>query len=161
VAAAIGIVVRYLAEHGELQASLRAQPALLQTAIWEILRSDGPLVANNRTTTQDVTIDGQAIAAGERISLMWIAANRDPARFTDPERVVLDRDQRANLLFGSGIHRCLGEPLALLNLRVGVDELLRRVTRFELAPSDAPVRSVYPSNGPTTLPLVLRSMAVT
>jgi cytochrome P450 len=161
VAAAIGIVIRYLAEHDELQARLRAEPALLVPAIWEILRSDGPLVANNRTSTQDVEIDGQAIAAGERISLMWIAANRDPASFPDPDRVVLDRDQDANVLFGSGIHRCLGEPLALLNLRVGVDELLRSGTRFQLAPSDAPVRNVYPSNGLTTLPLVLRSMALT
>lgn len=161
VAAAIGIVVRYLAEHDELQASLRAEPELIVPAIWEILRSDGPLVANNRTTTQAVEIDGQAIAAGERISLMWIAANRDPASFPDPDRVVLDRDQDANLLFGSGIHRCLGEPLALLNLRVGVDELLRSVTRFELAPSDPAVRHVYPSNGLTTLPLVLRSKALT
>lgn len=161
VAAAIGIVVRYLAEDHELQGSLRAQPEMLEAAIWEILRADGPLVANNRTTTQDVSIDGQKIRAGERISLMWIAANRDPAAFSEPDRVVLDRDRGGNLLFGAGIHRCLGEPLALLNLRVGVEELLRSVGQFELAPSDAPVRNVYPSNGLRVLPLRLRSSART
>ncbi len=161
VAAALGIVVRYLAEHHELQASLRARPDLLEAAIWEIMRTDGPLVANNRTTTQDVEIDGQTIGAGARISLMWIAANRDPAVFTDPDDVVVDRDRGENLLFGAGIHRCLGEPLALLNLRVGVEELLRSVARFELAPSAAPVRSVFPSNGLSGLPLRLRSSALT
>ncbi len=161
VAAAIGIVIRYLAEDHELQANLRAEPELLGAAIWEILRSDGPLVANNRTTTQDVEIGGQAIRAGERISLMWIAANRDPAVFTDPDRVVLDRDRGGNLLFGAGIHRCLGEPLALLNLRVGLEELLRSLAKFELAASDAPARNVYPGNGLSVLPLRLRSSAHT
>ncbi len=75
---------------------------------------------------------------------MWIAANRDSTIFTDPDRVLIDRDRDGNLLFGSGIHRCLalGEPLALLNLRVGVGELLRKAGPFELAASGAPVPSV-------------------
>lgn len=159
VAAALGIVIRYLAEDHELQASLRARPDLLGAAIWEILRVDGPLVANNRSAAQDVEVDGRTIRAGEQISLMWIAANRDPAVFSDPDLVVLDRDRAGNLLFGAGIHRCLGEDLALLNLRVGMEELLRSVARFELALSSAPVRNVYPSNGLITLPLLLRSSA--
>ena len=71
--------------------------------------------------------------AGERISLMWIAANRDPAAFTDPEQVIVDRGTDDNLLFGAGIHRCLGESLAMLNVRVAVEELLRQIARFELA----------------------------
>lgn len=161
VAAAIGIVIRYLAEHHELQGSLRAQPDLLDAAIWEILRTDGPLVANNRTTAHDVEIDGHTIPAGERISLMWIAANRDPAVFSDPDRVVLERDRGGNVLFGAGIHRCLGEPLALLNLRVGVEELLRSVAHFEIDPSNASVRSVFPSNGLSALPLRLPSSGLT
>lgn len=160
VAAALGIVIRYLAEDHELQASLRARPDLLGAAIWEILRADGPLVANNRTTTRDVEVGGQTIRAGERISLMWIAANRDPAVFSDPDRVVLDRDRGGNLLFGAGIHRCLGEPLALLNLRIGVEELLRSVARFEIDPSHASVRNVFPSNGLSALPIRLPSSAL-
>jgi cytochrome P450 len=131
VAAALGNVVRYLAEDAELQTRLRSEPRLVEAATWEILRMDGPLVSNARTATRDLEIDGQAIGAGERISLMWIAANRDPAAFTDPEHVVLDRGTDGNLLFGAGIHRCLGETLAILNVRVAVEELLRRVARFE------------------------------
>ncbi len=151
VAAALGIVLRYLAEHPDLQDRLRAEPALLDHAIAEILRTDGPLIANNRTSARDVQIGGRAIGAGDRISLMWIAANRDPATFADADRVDVDRDPADNLLFGAGIHRCLGEPLARLNLRVGVDELLRRTSRFELAGSEPPVRQLYPSNGLSSL----------
>ena len=119
-------MIRYLAEDVELQARLRSEPELIEPAIWEILRSDGPLVSNTRTATRDVEIGGQAIRAGERISLMWIAANRDPAAFTDPEQVIVDREADDNLLFGAGIHRCLGESLAILNMRVAVEELLRQ-----------------------------------
>ncbi len=147
VAAALGIVILYLAEHLELQDRLRAQPDLLDQAMAEILRTDGPLVANNRSVAGDVQIGGRTIGAGERLTIMWIAANRDPAVFTNAERVDLERSQRDNLLYGAGIHRCLGEPLARLNLRVGVEQLLRSTTRFELAGSDSPTRQVYPSNG--------------
>jgi cytochrome P450 len=155
VAAALGIVIRYLAEHADLQDRLRGEPALLDRAIDEILRTDGPLVVNNRTAARDVEIGGRAIGAGDRISLMWIAANRDPSAFPQPERVDLDRDVADNLLFGAGIHRCLGEPLARLNLRVGVEELLRYTDRFEFAGSKAPTRHVYPSNGLSFLQLQL------
>ncbi len=78
---------------------------------------------------------------------MWIAANRDPAAFTDPGQVIVDRGTDDNLLFGAGIHRCLGERLAILNLRVAVEELLLRVARFELATPSEPPRNVYPGNG--------------
>lgn len=155
VATALGIVIRYLADQVELQDRLRAEPTLVDHAIEEILRADGPLVANNRTATRDVEIGGQTIGSGERISLMWISANRDPAANAQPDRVDLHRDSATNLLFGSGIHRCLGEPLARLNLRVGVEELLGRTVRLELADSAEPPRHHYPSNGLSTLPVRL------
>jgi len=160
VAAALGIVIRYLAEDVALQTRLRSEPDLIEAAIWEILRTDGPLVSNTRTASQDVEIGGRAIRAGERISLMWIAANRDPATFTDPEHVILDRGIDDNLLFGAGIHRCLGESLAIQNLRVAVDELLQHIARFEFVAPSAPPRSVYPSNGLRELPLRLGPTAM-
>lgn len=160
VAAALGIVVRYLAEDVELQTRLRSEPELIEPAIWEILRSDGPLVSNTRTATRDVEIGGQGIRAGERISLMWIAANRDPAAFADPEQVIVDRGAEDNLLFGAGIHRCLGESLAILNVRVAIEELLQRVAWFEFGAPSAPPRNVYPSNGLRELPLRLRPRAL-
>jgi cytochrome P450 len=160
VAAALGIVIRYLAEDIELQTKLRSAPELIEPAIWEILRSDGPLVSNTRTATRDAEFGGQAIRAGERISLMWIAANRDPAVFTDPEQVIVDRAADDNLLFGAGIHRCLGESLAILNVRVAVEELVQQIARFEFVARSAPSRNVYPSNGLRELPLRLQPRAV-
>jgi cytochrome P450 len=157
VAAALGIVIGYLAEDAVLQDRLRSEPGLIEAAIQEILRSDGPLVSNVRTASRDAEIGGQRIQAGERISLMWIAANRDPAAFADPERVIVDRPTDGNLLFGAGIHRCLGEALAILNMRVAVEELLRQVDRFEPVSPAAPPRAVYPSNGLRELELRLPS----
>jgi cytochrome P450 len=157
VAAALGIVIRYLAEDVELQARLWLEPGLIEAAVWEILRTDGPLVSNTRTASQDAEIGGQLVRAGERISLMWMAANRDPAAFTDPEHVVVERRHHDNLLFGAGIHHCLGESLAILNVRVAVEEMLREVDRFELATPRALARAVYPSNGLKELPLRLRT----
>ncbi|MBA2289731.1 MAG: cytochrome P450 [Chloroflexia bacterium] len=153
VVAAIGIVAFHLAEDQRLQQELRDQPGLVAAAIEEILRVDGPLVANRRTPTRDVTIGDRRIPAGERISLMWIAANRDEHAFTDATSIRLDRDQEANLAFGAGIHICLGAPLARLEMRIAIEELLAHTTRISLEDTDTPVRDTYPSNGLTKLPL--------
>lgn len=153
VAAAIGIVIRALADDADLQARLRDEPQRIDAAVGEILRTDGPLVANNRTAVVDVEIGGRTVRAGERVSLMWIAANRDPDAFADPERIDLDRDPADNLLFGAGIHRCLGEPLARMELRVAVEELLGRTAGFEILGQAQPARHHYPSNGLWALPL--------
>ena len=92
ISAALGILVHYLSQHPELQQQLRTQPSLLPAATEEILRIYGPLVANRRITTRPVEIGGRKIAAGERISLIWISANRDGRVFEDPEAYRLDRD---------------------------------------------------------------------
>ncbi|MEO8288290.1 MAG: cytochrome P450 [Chloroflexota bacterium] len=156
VAASIGILVYYLAGHADIQQNLREEPALLPVAIDEILRADGPLVANRRTTTRGVEIEGRKIAAGESISLNWISANRDGRTFDDPDVVHLDRDSADNLLFGAGIHYCLGAPLARLEMRVAMEELLARTTTIELGAADLPRRHIYPSNGFGELPVRLR-----
>lgn len=157
VAGALGLVIRALAEDIALQDRVRAEPGLIDAAIDEILRADGPLVSNNRTAAVDVAVGGRTIRAGDRVSLMWIAANRDPEAVDDPDAIDLDRDRSGNLLFGTGIHRCLGEPLARMELRVAVAELLRRTGRFEIIGPAQPARHVYPSNGLWALPLRLRA----
>ena len=151
--ASIGILTLYLAQHPQVQEQLRVEPELLPVAIDEILRVDGPLVANNRTTTRAVEIGGRTIAAGERLSLIWIAANRDGRAFNDAKNVNFqaDHDRRGqNLVFGSGIHDCVGAPLARLEMRIAMEELLRGTQSIELADAP-PVRSSYPSNGLETL----------
>jgi len=152
VSAGLSILVLHLAEQPELQQRLRANPSRIPAAIEEVLRADDPLVANRRTTTREVEIGGRTIPKGASLSLMWIAANRDPRVFEDPESIELHRGSDAGLVWGRGIHLCLGAPLARLELRVALEELLARTQRFELA-GEAARRTIYPSNGLAALPL--------
>jgi cytochrome P450 len=147
VAAAIEILVYHLAHDQALQQKLRADRTLVPAAIDEILRSDGPLVANRRTTTREVEIGGRKIDPGATLTLMWIAANRDPAVFDDAEDIRIDRDQDKSLLFGAGIHVCLGAPLARLEMQVAIEELLDGTKMIELAAGLPPERDIYPGNG--------------
>ncbi len=153
IAAAIGILAHYLAAHAALQQRLRAQPALLPAAIEEILRMHGPLVANRRVATRAVELGGQQIGAGERVSLNWIAANRDPAVFSEPDAFRLDRDPAANLLYGAGIHVCPGAPLARMELILVMEELLGQTRLISLPAGRPPTLAVYPASGFDSLPL--------
>lgn len=152
VVAGLGILVLHLAQKFELQDRLRSDPSLIPAAIEEILRADGPLVANPRTTTREVEIGGRIIPKGEKLTLMWIAANRDPRAFDDPDGVKIERSNEASMVWGQGIHLCQGASLARLEMRVALEELLARTKRFEFA-GDAPRRTAYPSNGLAALPL--------
>jgi cytochrome P450 len=151
---ALGIVLKHVAQDASLQERLRQEPALVPAAIEEILRMDGPLVANRRTTTREVELQGRTIPKDASLSLMWIAANRDPLAFTDASDFKLERDNSNSLVWGQGIHLCMGAPLARLELRVALEELLARTTRFELT-EVKPLRNVYPGNGYATLDLRL------
>jgi cytochrome P450 len=151
-AAGLGILVLHLAQEPELQDRLRSDPSLIPAAIEEILRVDDPLVANRRTTTREVEIHGRTIPKGENLSLMWIAANRDPRAFDDPNAVKLERSTDAGLVWGQGVHLCLGSPLARLEMRVALEELLSRTKRIEFT-GGTPRRAVYPSDGLAALML--------
>ena len=154
VIAALGNIVLHLAQDHQLQDQLRRDPSLIPATIEEVLRADGPLVANRRTTTGEVKIQGRVIPKGESLSLMWIAANRDPRVFADAHKVKIERNNESNLVWGQGIHVCMGISLARLELRVAIEELLAHTTHFDFA-GDAPERTVYPSNGLARLPLQL------
>ncbi len=156
ISAAVGILVHHLSEHTDLQDRLRTQPALLPDAIEEILRLHAPLAANRRVTTRPVSIGGRQIGAGERISLNWMAANRDDRVFEDPQAFHFDRDPAANLLYGQGIHVCPGAPLARMELLVVMQELLARTLRVEPATDQPPTRAPYPASGFGSLHLRIR-----
>lgn len=153
--AALGIALLYLVEDLTLQQRLRADASLVPVFVEETLRSDGPLVANGRTALADAQIGGRTIPAGDHVSLMWIAANRDEHMFPQPEAIRFDRDPAAQLAFGAGIHMCMGAPLVRLELRVALEELLARTKDLSLAVADRPGRAVYPGNGLSALPLRL------
>ena len=156
ISASVGILIHYLAERQQLQSQLRDDPSLLPAAIEEILRIHGPLVANRRVTTCPVELGGRKLDAGERISLNWISANRDPEAFDNPDEFRLDRDPSQNLLWGAGVHVCPGAPLARMEMRVFMEELLSRVKTIQLATGRVPTRAVYPASGFATLPVLLQ-----
>ncbi|MBB4519871.1 hypothetical protein GGD68_008687 [Paraburkholderia fungorum] len=153
IAACVGILAHYLAEHPDVQQRLRAQPSLLPKAIDEILRIRAPLIANRRISTRPAGIGGREVPAGQRITLIWASANRDETVFGDPDEFRLDRDPASNLLYGSGIHECPGAPLARLELRIGMEELLARTAWIALVPGNLPRNAVYPAAGFSALPL--------
>jgi len=158
ISASIGILVHYLAQHAGLQAQLRAQASLLPAAIDEILRVHGPLVANRRITTCPVEIGGRKIDAGERISVIWLAANRDGRVFENPDAFSLNHDPARNLLYGAGVHVCPGAPLVRMEMRVFVEELFGHTTSIELVPGKPPTNAVYPASGFATLPVRVRGI---
>lgn len=155
VAAALTILAGHLAASPELQQQLRADRALVPAAIEEILRVDGPLVSNRRRATRDVTIGDCPIKAGDRVSIMWVSANRDEDAFEDAACVKLEREQGANLLWGRGVHVCPGAPLARLEMRVALETLLSMSSSLKRG-SATPTRLAYPENGWASLPLRLQ-----
>jgi cytochrome P450 len=153
ISASVGILAHYLAGHPDVQDRLRAEPEVIGPAVDEILRIHPPLVANRRVTTCPVELGGTTLPAGERLTLLWASANRDERVFGDPDAFDPDRDPRLNLLYGAGIHVCPGAPLARLELRVIVEELLGGTTRLDLDPGEDAVRAIYPGSGFTRLPM--------
>jgi cytochrome P450 len=147
IAASVGILVHYLAEHTALQSQLRKNPTLVPAAVDEVLRIEAPLMTSRRITAAPVKVGDRTLGKGERITLMWASANRDERVFGDPQEFRLDRDPNLNLLYGAGIHVCPGAPLARLELRVFVEELLAKVDRLSIIPGKQPVRAVYPASG--------------
>lgn len=156
ISAAVGILAEFVASHPDVQSQLRSQRELLPAAIDEILRLHGPLVANRRVTTRPVEIGGRTIRAGERISINWISANRDESVFDDPDTFRLDRDPSKNLLYGAGIHVCPGAPLARLEMRVFMEELLSLPGEITHLPEKPVTLAAYPASGFSVLPLRIR-----
>jgi hypothetical protein len=151
IAASVGILVYFLARRADVAQRLRADLGLVPAAIDEILRIHPPLVASRRKTTCPVTIGDTQIGAGQRVTLLWASANRDESTFGDADEFRVDRDPDLNLLYGKGLHVCPGAPLARLELRVLVEEYLRRGAEPRLVGARPPVMAVYPGSGFATL----------
>jgi len=130
----IANAVRALLTHPEQLARLRAEPERIGAAIEELLRFDGPLQsAIPAITAAPVRIGEVVIPPGELVVISLLAANRDPARLPDAERLDVSRPAAPHLAFGHGIHHCLGAPLARIEARVAVGSLLARFPRLCLA----------------------------
>ncbi|WP_405524380.1 cytochrome P450 [Streptomyces canus] len=130
----IGNAVLALFQHPGQLAALREDPARLPAATEEFLRYEGPaLLAIRRFPVEDVTIGGVTVPAGETVWVSPSAANRDPDRFFDPDRLDLARDASGHLALGHGIHYCLGAPLARAETEIALAALLERFPDLALA----------------------------
>jgi cytochrome P450 len=151
---AIGASLWHLATHPADQQRLRDEPALLPSAIEELLRAYAP-VTMAREAAVDTELAGCPVRAGEPLLLPFPAANRDPALFDRADEVLLDRSPNRHVAFGVGIHRCLGSHLARLEVTVAVERFLAGVERFEVADEGAVRWSTGQVRGPRELPLAL------
>ena len=113
-------------------ARLRAEPALLPTAVEELMRWDTPLQLFERWVLEDLEVQGVTLPRGAELGLVFGSGNRDPAVFEEPDDLDLSREPNPHLTFGAGIHFCLGAPLARLELQTSFGTLLRRMPALEL-----------------------------
>ncbi|MDF3015595.1 MAG: cytochrome hydroxylase [Thermomicrobiales bacterium] len=135
----------------EQAAKLRSDPGLVSNAVEEVLRYYGPAETTTpRFAGEDVELGGQAIAKGDPLLVVLAAADRDPARFADPQAFDITRgDANRHIAFGKGIHACLGAPLARLEGQVALSTLFRRYPDLRLA---------VPESEITWAPSFLRSL---
>ncbi len=144
-----------LLRHPDLKLRVAADPSLLPALVEECLRYDPSVTATVRRARDDTTVAGTPIAAGDRLILSISGANRDPARFPDPDRFDIDRLNNEPLAFGGGIHYCLGAALARAEAQIVFGTLLRRYPKLELAEQTVQWRETWIFRGPVSLQVTL------
>jgi cytochrome P450 len=123
---------------------LRSDPSLVPNMVSEIIRWQTPLAHMRRTALHDTELGGKRIRAGEKVIMWYVSGNRDAAAFDDPDRFRIDRpNARQHVSFGYGIHRCMGNRLAEMQLRVLWEEILRRFHTIEIVATPTRVRSNF------------------
>ena len=138
-ASLMGSAVHMLASDPRLQDELRAHPERIGVFVEEALRLESPFRGHFRVTREDTVLGGVALPKGARLMLMWGAGNRDPQTYSCPADLDLAREKpKQHLAFGSGIHFCLGAPLARLEAKIAIEELLARAARVELVADEKP-----------------------
>jgi cytochrome P450 len=142
-----------LNEHPEEYARLNANHGLIESMVPEIIRWQTPLAHMRRTALEDTEVGGKTIRKGDKVVMWYVSGNRDEAHIDNPNRLIIDRDRpRQHLSFGFGIHRCVGNRLAEMQLRIVWEELLRRWSKIEVMGEPERVRSSF-VKGYETLPV--------
>jgi cytochrome P450 len=130
-----------LHEHPQEYEKLRGDPGLIPGMVSEIVRYVTPVIHMRRTAKEDAELGGKHIRKGDKVTIWYVSGNRDPDAIDDPDRFIIDRPRpRQHLSFGFGIHRCVGNRLAELQLRILWEELLPRFPVIEVV---GPARRVY------------------
>ncbi|MBB5919337.1 cytochrome P450 [Actinoalloteichus hoggarensis] len=152
----LGLGAMALLSNPDQLALLRADPTLIDGAVEELLRYLSIIqFGTMRAALEDVELGGETVTAGQTLILSIPAANRDPERFDDPERLDVTRSSTRHLSFGHGIHQCLGQQLARVEMRVGFGTLLREFPdlRFAVEPHEVPLRTDMAIYGVHSLPV--------
>ena len=129
----IGNAMLALLRNPEQMTKLRQRPTLIKSGLEELVRFDGPLHLTARVADEDVEVGGTSVKAGEQAILLLGAANRDPARFKEPDRLDLARTVNPHLGFGAGVHACFAAPLARLLAASAINTLSAELDGLELA----------------------------
>src|SRR5215831_10783547 len=130
-----------LIEHPREYQKLRDDPSLIPSMVSEMIRYVTPVIHMRRTATADGEIGGKAIKKGDKVVMWYVSGNRDPDAIDDPDTFIIDRKRpRQHLSFGFGIHRCVGNRLAELQLRILWEEIMQRYPVIEVL---GPARRVY------------------
>ena len=115
--------IYHLAAHPDIRRDLLANPTLAGNAVEEIIRLYAPVVAPARTVCKDIKVAGTQLKAGDRVALNFAAASRDPEACSNPRKVDIRREKIVHTAFGGGPHRCIGEHLARLEVRVAIEDV--------------------------------------
>ncbi|KAA0979280.1 cytochrome P450 [Paeniglutamicibacter gangotriensis] len=136
----IGNTLAVLARHPEAWARLRKEPSLAKFAIDEALRLESPFQKFHRTTTVDTVLGGVDIPAGSKVQLFIGAANRDPKRWgADANEFSLERSSSGHVAFGMGLHQCVGQPIARLEMEIVLQQMLEKIHTLELDGEPTPI----------------------
>jgi cytochrome P450 len=130
-----------LSQHPEQYRKLREDPSLIPGMVSEIIRYVTPVIHMRRTAREDIELGGKEIKKGDKVVIWYISGNRDPEAIEDPDNFIIDRARpRQHLSFGFGIHRCVGNRLAELQLKILWEEILQRYPAIEVM---GPPQRVY------------------
>jgi len=152
---ALAALVWWLAQHPEDCERLRQNPALIDATSEDAVRFSSPATYLRREVTEEVELGGTQLRAGDQVLVCFGAANRDPAKFADPDAILLDRKPNVHVGFGAGHHRCVGSFIAKLEMRVALEGILKRYKGLALDETQ-PVRySPGLNQGIIALPLIL------
>ncbi len=143
----------------EEYAKLKADPSLVTNMVSEIIRFQTPLAHMRRTALEDIELEGQTIKKGDRVVMWYVSGNRDEEVIREPDRFLIDRENtRQHLSFGFGIHRCMGNRVGEMQLRLLWEEILKRYDRVELVGEPERTLSNFVM-GYTNVPVVLHAKA--
>jgi cytochrome P450 len=153
VAGTMGFIARFLAMNPDHRRQLVDDPALIPQAVEELLRRHS-IPSIGRVLTEDVTLDGVTLKAGDRVMISVCMHGLDERAWPEPLQVDFHRDTHNHMAFGRGVHKCPGANLARAELRVFLEEWLARIPDFSLKPGDPPLSASGAVSGMLRLPLV-------